>query len=78
MPATSEAVLGFTTQDIANGAEGKITISGLINNLDTSAFSAGDTLYLSSTTAGSFTTTEPIAPSYSVHIGHVVVSNAST
>lgn len=50
--ATAEAVLGITTQLIANNAEGKVTISGLVNGLDTSAFAAGATMYLSTTVAG--------------------------
>lgn len=55
-----------------------MTISGLVNNIDTSAISAGSAIYLSATTAGSFTSVEPEAPNYSIHIGHVIVSNAVT
>ncbi len=46
--ATSTAVIGILTEDIATGAEGYVTTYGLVRNLDTSAWAAGSTLYLNS------------------------------
>lgn len=74
--STSDATIGITTQAIANGVEGKVTTSGIIHDLDTSAFSPGDELYLSDTVAGGLRTTQPLAPNLVVHVGHVVVSDA--
>lgn len=79
--ATSEnadKVIGIATEDISNNAEGFITISGLVRNLDTSAFSEGAALYVSASTAGALTSTAPTAPNHAVIVGYVVNSNAST
>lgn len=70
--ATSERILGIATMDIPNASEGKVCIAGLVRNLNTSGYSAGDTLYLSPTVAGAFTGTEPVAPNVVVHMGHVI------
>jgi len=42
-------IIGFTTTSVAPGATTSIVIFGLVENVDTSAFAAGDTLYLSMT-----------------------------
>lgn len=67
---------GVCTTTMVNNEEGKITVLGRVNNLDTSSFSGGDLLFLSSTVAGAFTTTEPVL--ISQHIGHVGKINATT
>lgn len=68
--ATSANTLGMVTEAIASGAEGFITVSGLVNKLDTSALSAG-AIYLSPTVAGGYTQTRPSAPNHTVIVGFV-------
>lgn len=68
---TSAATLGVVTESIANGADGFITVSGMVNGLNTLAFTEGDLLWLSET-AGQFTNIKPIAPAHLVLIGYVI------
>lgn len=68
---TTAKILGMATEDINNDAEGFITTFGLVRGVNTSAYSGGQTLYLSSYTAGGFTGTTPPIPNYSVKIGRV-------
>lgn len=49
--------LGMTTGDIARNTEGVVTLVGIVNDLDTSAYEVGDLLYLD-TTPGSMSTTK--------------------
>lgn len=72
--ATSAQTLGLITADIANNANGFVTIIGLVTNLDTSAYTDGQQLYLSPTTAGTLTATKPYAPQHLVYMA--VVSHA--
>jgi len=69
---------GLLQADIANGAEGKLVVSGALGNLDTSAFTAGDALYIDST-AGALTSTRPTATSALVQkVGIVTRDHASS
>jgi hypothetical protein len=72
---TSSKTVGITATSIANNANGEVITSGLVTGLDTSAFAAGLTLWLSPTVAGGFTTTQPIAPNHSVLIGFLTRSH---
>lgn len=74
--STSSVTMGMVTESIANGSEGFVTVSGIVNNLNTLAYNAGDALWLGST-AGTFTTTKPTAPNHAVLVGYVVRSHAS-
>lgn len=69
-------MIGIATQDITVGGIGRVTVFGLVRNLDTSAFVAGDVIYASSTVAGEFTTTRPSPPAYAVPLGIVVTADA--
>jgi hypothetical protein len=69
--ATSAQTLGFLQADIANNASGYVVISGKLENLDTSTIVEGTQLYLSSTIAGSYTTTKQYAPAHLVYVGVV-------
>lgn len=69
--ATSAGTIGFVAEAIANGAEGFVQVSGTIPKLNTSALTAGQTVYLSPTTAGEYTTTKPTAPNHTVVLGWV-------
>lgn len=76
--AASTAVgIGITTETIANGSTGKVTQSGLVNGVDTSALSAG-AVYVSTTVAGGLTNTSPTSPNYRMRVGFVGVINATT
>lgn len=75
---TSSKTIGLTKTDIANAATGLVVIEGRLNNIDTSAFVAGDLLYLSAGTAGTLTTIRPSAPNHAVFIGYVIKVDAST
>ena len=68
---------GMATHDIENGSAGYITNFGRVNDLNTSSFTAGDTLYLSGASGG-LTATRPTAPEYVMPVGVVVNSHAST
>ncbi|RKZ99181.1 MAG: hypothetical protein DRQ42_08235, partial [Gammaproteobacteria bacterium] len=65
-------VIGIATMEIPDGSKGLITTFGSVAELDTSAFAAGDYLYLSESTPGGFVTVPPDILSY---IGVVLISD---
>ena len=69
--ATSAQTLGLVTANIANNANGNVTLIGTITNIDTSAYADGQQLYLSPTTAGTLTATKPYAPQHLVYMAVV-------
>ena len=69
--ATSAQTLGLITTDLANNSNGYVTIIGLVDDLDTSAYTDGEQLYLSPTTAGTLTATKPYAPQHLVYVAVV-------
>jgi hypothetical protein len=69
--ATSAQTLGLITSDLANNSNGYVTIIGLVTNLNTSAYTDGQQLYLSPTTAGTLTATKPYAPQHLVYVAIV-------
>lgn len=69
--ATSAQTLGLITSDIDNNSNGYVTIIGLVDDLDTSAYTDGVQLYLSPTTAGTLTVTKPYAPQHLVYVAVV-------
>lgn len=71
---TSE-VIGVTTTTIANNAYGYVTVSGKVNNLDTSLFTEGLEVYLSDTIPGGLTQTVPSPPSVPINVGYVTKSD---
>jgi hypothetical protein len=71
--ATSSKTMGAIYDDIANDAVGFLVTSGEVRNLDTSAYTTGALLWLS-TTDGQVTTTPPAEPNHTVFIGHVTRS----
>jgi hypothetical protein len=75
--ATADKVIGVTTHDIVNNAEGLVTTQGLVRDLNLSAFTDGDTVYVSPTTPGTFTATKPTAPNYAIHVGHILRAHGS-
>jgi len=69
--ATSAQTFGVVISDITNNQNGYVCVLGLVENLDTTAYSEGQQLYLSPTTAGAFTTTKPSAPDHMVYVAIV-------
>lgn len=74
---TTADIIGVTTTSITNNGFGYVTISGLVNGLNTSAFTEGQAVFLSPTVAGGYTATEPVAPNYSVQVGVILRANPS-
>lgn len=78
--ATAATLIGLVTDSagIANNADGRVTVLGLVNDVDTSAYSEGATLYLSAGTAGTITATKPTTEgNYVVRVGFVTRVHAS-
>ena len=73
---TSAYTLGLTSETINDGATGWVTTFGELTGLNLSAFSAGDTLYLSGATAGAYTNVIQLAPIHYVRLGTVVKATA--
>ena len=71
--ATS-AVIGLTTQAIANGAAGYVTTVGILQPCNTGTFTAGQVLYLSPYSAGQLMNTVP-PTGYAVRVGIVAYAN---
>lgn len=66
---------GICTQNINSNETGYIVTQGLITGIDTSAFTSGDTLYVSATTAGEVVNVSPAGESNKIqNIGKVVKS----
>jgi len=75
--ANADGVIGITDTAIDNNANGRVITEGQADNLDTSAFAAGDKLYLSSTTPGGLVNVRPVQPAHSVAVGIVTRSSAT-
>jgi hypothetical protein len=68
--ATTDAI-GLAAANIGNNSTGSVIIAGTLTNLDTSAYTDGAVLYLSPTTAGALTATEPSRPNWQMQMGYV-------
>lgn len=71
----SSKVIGIATHNIDNNTNGKVTIYGGVNDLNTSTYSDGDILYLSASVAGGLTTTPPASPNFVRSVGIVILAN---
>jgi len=69
--STSAQTLGLMTANLANNSNGYVTVIGLVTDIDTSAYTDGEQLYLSPTTAGTLTATKPYAPQHLVYVAVV-------
>ena len=67
--ANSAQTFGFVKTAIANNGTGYVIVRGELENINTSALTEGVQLYLSPTTAGTWTTTKPSAPQHLVYVG---------
>lgn len=69
--------LGIVAETIANGADGYVMNKGKIRQINTNAYNEGDVLWVSPTTAGALTATEPTAPSLKLAVAFVVHKNTN-
>lgn len=70
-------IVGVTDEQILNGEDGKVVKVGKIRKINTSAYSEGDVLYVSETSAGAWTSTKPSVPNISLPIAFVVTDSAT-
>jgi len=70
-------ILGITTEDIANGADGLVTNFGKVRQINTTAFSDGAVLYANPAVPGGMTATRPAHPNAVVVVAFVVHSHSS-
>lgn len=69
---TSAGTVGLVAADIGTSNNGYVISNGLIRDINTTAFTAGAVLYLSS--SGQLSTTAPVAPLHAVRLGKVITS----
>lgn len=70
--------IGIATETIAaGGGRGRLTVYGRVNNLDTSSYVVGDTLYANPAVAGGLTKIKPTAPNVVLPIGVVTTVSAT-
>lgn len=74
----ADLTIGVVAEPIAVGDLGFIVVSGVVDNFDTSAFTAGDILYLSGVSPGELTNIRPIAPIVPVRAGVCLEQSATT
>ena len=74
--STSAGTLGLAMGNISPSSNGYVITQGILEGVNTLAYSAGTPLYLY--TGGTLTSTKPQAPNHDVRIGKVIVSNATT
>ena len=75
--ANSSKTFGIVAEPIVDGAEGFVTTFGIVNNINTAAFTEGASLWLSPS-AGGIVSTMPIQPYHNVFIGYCLKSHASS
>jgi hypothetical protein len=73
--ATSSKTIGMVAANIANNADGYVAVSGTLHDLDTSSFTAGNSLWLSETAGAMQANTPPAEPAHAVFIGYVARSH---
>jgi len=72
-----EWIVGVAGTDLANNAFGNITSTGVVYNVNTSAYSEGALLYMDPTTPGALTSVEPAVPNHSILVAAVIRVNAN-
>lgn len=73
--ANSANTLGYTNEEFAINGFGYVITEGRLVGIDTSAFTSGDLLYLSS--SGTITNVVPTAPKHGVRVGQVIRSQSN-
>lgn len=72
---TSAGTVGLTVADVSTSNNSYVISNGLLRDVNTTAFTAGAVLYLSS--SGQLSTTVPVAPLHGVRMGKVITSAVS-
>jgi hypothetical protein len=75
--STSLYFLGVAYEDIIDGGDGKALAFGKVRGVNTNAYPAGTVLYASTTVAGGYQTTAPIAPNNIIVVAAVVTQGTS-
>ena len=75
-------ILGITTEDIEDGADGRVTVWGKVRGIDTTgpgaeSWNVGDILYVSPSTAGELTNVRPTAPNNVIPTAAVLSADAT-
>ena len=71
-------ILGVMAHDLPNAGQiGYCTVWGHVNGINTSAFSIGDILFASPSSAGAFTNVKPTAPDNVIPVAAVLADDAS-
>lgn len=73
--STSSKTIGMVIADIPNNTDGQVACVGTRHDIDTSAFTAGDSVWLSATTPGGIVNTPPAEPNHTVFIGFIARSH---
>lgn len=73
----SARTLGVAAHSVTNNSKGYFTTFGLVEGINTSAYSVGQTLYLSHEVSGGLTGVKPQAPNHIVRIGNVIDQGAN-
>jgi hypothetical protein len=68
----SATIFGLMLETVSNLGTGYVATDGVVNNVDTAAYSDGAIVYLSPVSAGELTPTKPIAPQHLVQMGYIV------
>jgi hypothetical protein len=72
-----DCIVGLATHDIPDDEEGLVTINGTVGGVNTSTFSEGEHLYLSSTSSGVIVADVPSAPNPIIKIGRALNSTVN-
>jgi hypothetical protein len=75
--SNTSSILGLATSDIGIAEFGYVCALGVVNQFNTSAYTAGTVLYLSGTTSGGLTNIRPLQPNYVVEMCTVIVSGVA-
>lgn len=76
--ATSSKTLGIAANTMTNNAFGYVIENGQLSNIDTSAATAGSSVWLGNTPGSYVFNSPPAEPSHSVYLGVVTKANPST
>jgi hypothetical protein len=68
-------VLGLTSHSIPANGDGYITTAGVVEGLDTSLYTVGDTLFVQTGVGGVLTDTRAVPPDHSIKAGYVYRSH---
>lgn len=66
LPSTTNPIFGLLKTDLASGAQGVVVVAGVLKNINTSSFTAGDVLYVSE--EGFITNSRPVSGSGAVGV----------